>query len=70
MPNHVHVITVPRDADALGRIFRHVHGHPRSPLGASGFAADHPLREQTGPIYRPHIMTTGECRGLDDQPRR
>lgn len=27
MPNHVHVIAVPRDADALGRTFRHVHRH-------------------------------------------
>lgn len=27
MPNHVHIIAVPRDADALGRTFRHVHRH-------------------------------------------
>jgi len=27
MPNHVHIIVVPRDADALGRTFRHVHRH-------------------------------------------
>jgi putative transposase len=27
MPNHVHIVTVPRDADALGRTFRHVHRH-------------------------------------------
>lgn len=27
MPNHVHIIAVPRDADALGRAFRHVHRH-------------------------------------------
>lgn len=25
MPNHVHVVAVPRDADGLGRAFRHVH---------------------------------------------
>jgi putative transposase len=24
-PNHVHIVAVPRDADALGRTFRHVH---------------------------------------------
>ena len=27
MPNPVHIIAVPRDADALGRTFRHVHRH-------------------------------------------
>ena len=27
MPNHVHIIAVPRDTDALGRTFRHVHRH-------------------------------------------
>jgi putative transposase len=27
MPNHVHVIAVPRDGDALARTFRHVHRH-------------------------------------------
>lgn len=27
MPNHVHIIAVPRDADALGSTFRHVHRH-------------------------------------------
>lgn len=27
MPNHVHIIAVPRDEDALGRAFRHVHRH-------------------------------------------
>jgi len=27
MPNHVHVVAVPRDADALGMTFRHVHRH-------------------------------------------
>lgn len=27
MPNHVHIIAVPRDADGLGRTFRHVHRH-------------------------------------------
>jgi len=27
MPNHVHIIAVPRDADVLGRTFRHVHRH-------------------------------------------
>ncbi|TXC64060.1 transposase [Sphingosinicella ginsenosidimutans] len=27
MPNHVHIVAVPRDADALGRTFRHVHRH-------------------------------------------
>jgi putative transposase len=27
MPNHVHVIAVPRDKEALGRAFRHVHRH-------------------------------------------
>ena len=27
MPNHVHVVAVPRDADALGAAFRHVHRH-------------------------------------------
>lgn len=27
MPNHVHIIAVPRDADALSRTFRHVHRH-------------------------------------------
>ena len=27
MPNHVHIVAVPRDADGLGRAFRHVHRH-------------------------------------------
>jgi len=27
MPNHVHIIAVPRDADGLSRAFRHVHRH-------------------------------------------
>jgi len=27
MPKHVHIIAVPRDADGLGRAFRHVHRH-------------------------------------------
>jgi putative transposase len=27
MPNHVHIIAVPRDEDGLGRTFRHVHRH-------------------------------------------
>ena len=27
MPNHVHIIAVPRDADSLGQTFRHVHRH-------------------------------------------
>ena len=27
MPNHVHIVAVPRDSDALGRTFRHVHRH-------------------------------------------
>ncbi len=27
MPNHVHVIAVPQDADGLSRAFRHVHRH-------------------------------------------
>jgi putative transposase len=27
MPNLVHIIAVPRDANALGRTFRHVHRH-------------------------------------------
>lgn len=27
MPNHVHIIAVPRDADGLSRTFRHVHRH-------------------------------------------
>ncbi|MFZ5725789.1 MAG: transposase [Pseudomonadota bacterium] len=27
MPNHVHIVAVPRDEDALGRTFRHVHRH-------------------------------------------
>jgi putative transposase len=27
MPNHVHIIAVPRDEDGLGRAFRHVHRH-------------------------------------------
>ena len=27
MPNHVHIIAVPRDADGLGQTFRHVHRH-------------------------------------------
>jgi len=27
MPNHVHIVAVPRDADALGATFRHVHRH-------------------------------------------
>ena len=27
MPNHVHIIAVPRDVDALARTFRHVHRH-------------------------------------------
>jgi putative transposase len=27
MPNHVHIIAVPRDADGLGSTFRHVHRH-------------------------------------------
>ena len=27
MPNHVHIIAVPRDANALGGKFRHVHRH-------------------------------------------
>ena len=27
MPNHVHIIVVPRDTDGLGRTFRHVHRH-------------------------------------------
>ena len=27
MPNHVHIIAVPRDSDGLGRAFRHVHRH-------------------------------------------
>ena len=26
MPNHVHLILVPRDAEALGRLFRRLHG--------------------------------------------
>jgi putative transposase len=27
MPNHVHIVAVPRDADGLRRCFRHVHRH-------------------------------------------
>ena len=27
MPNHVHIIAVPRDADSLSQAFRHVHRH-------------------------------------------
>lgn len=27
MPNHVHIIAVPRDVDGLSRTFRHVHRH-------------------------------------------
>ncbi len=27
MPNHVHIVAVPRDGDALARTFRHVHRH-------------------------------------------
>jgi putative transposase len=27
MPNHVHIVAVPRDADGLSRAFRHVHRH-------------------------------------------
>ena len=27
MPNHVHIIAVPQDADGLSRAFRHVHRH-------------------------------------------
>ena len=27
MPNHVHIVAVPRDEDGLGRTFRHVHRH-------------------------------------------
>ena len=27
MPNHVHIVAVPRDAEGLGRTFRHVHRH-------------------------------------------
>jgi putative transposase len=27
MPNHVHIIAVPRDVDALSQAFRHVHRH-------------------------------------------
>ena len=27
MPDHVHIIAVPRDAGAVGRAFRHVHRH-------------------------------------------
>lgn len=27
MPNHVHIIAVPRDTDGLARTFRHVHRH-------------------------------------------
>ena len=27
MPNHVHIIAVPRDEDGLARTFRHVHRH-------------------------------------------
>ena len=27
MPNHVHIIAVPRDADSLSQTFRHVHRH-------------------------------------------
>lgn len=34
MPNHVHIIAVPRDADGLGRTFRHVHRHYTGYLNA------------------------------------
>ena len=27
MPNHVHIVAVPRDADGLSRAFRHAHRH-------------------------------------------
>ena len=27
MPNHVHIIAVPRDADGLSQTFRYVHRH-------------------------------------------
>jgi putative transposase len=27
MPNHVHIVAVPRDSDGLARTFRHVHRH-------------------------------------------
>ena len=27
MPNHAQAVTVPRDEDALGRTFRHLHLH-------------------------------------------
>ncbi|MEO6092753.1 MAG: transposase [Novosphingobium sp.] len=27
MPNHVHIVAVPRNGDGLGRTFRHVHRH-------------------------------------------
>ena len=27
MPNHVHIVAVPRDGDGLSRAFRHVHRH-------------------------------------------
>lgn len=27
MPNHVHIVALPSDPDALGRCFRHVHRH-------------------------------------------
>lgn len=34
MPNHVHIVAVPRDRDALGRTFRHVHRHYTGTINA------------------------------------
>lgn len=41
MPNHVHIIAVPRDADALGQTFRHVHRHYTGYINARFRATGH-----------------------------
>lgn len=57
MPNHVHVIAVPRDADGLGRAFRHVHRHYTGYVNARMRVTGHLWQGRFGSVAmdEPHL---------------
>ncbi len=58
MPNHVHIIAVPRDEDALGRTFRHVHRHYTGFINARMRVTGHLWQGRFSSVAmdEPHLM--------------
>ena len=59
MPNHVHIVAVPRDEDGLRRCFRYVHRHYTGYINARLRVTGHLWQGRFSSVamYEPHLVS-------------